>query len=93
MMDTGYVGYQGKCHAQGTESICKTSYYNHCKFLFKLGEKFYLDNIGKVHDDVKKIYSHCLVESLDYTNGEFLNIIVSLDGAYSQKSSGLHLIV
>ena len=32
MMDSSYAGYQSTCHAQGTESISKTSYYRHCNF-------------------------------------------------------------
>ena len=82
-LDTGYVGYQEVAHAMGCKSISKSSYQNHFNFLYTLGENFYDRNLPLVHADVKDFFSRCLHDSPDYENGEFLDLIVSLDGSYS----------
>ena len=82
-LDTGYVGYQEVAHAMGCKSISKSSYQNHFDFLYTVGEDFYKRNLPLVHADVKYFFSRCLHESPDFENGEFLDLIVSLDGSYS----------
>ena len=56
LQDSGFVGFVNGNQARGLPVICKDSFYNHAKEIYKLMDGFYDKNIVKVHDDIKSFF-------------------------------------
>ena len=81
--DDGYKGLTTIANSVGINSVCKGSYYNHCKYIYQMYQTFYDDNVPKVHQDVKNFYARNYNLRPDFARGESLDIAVSLDGTYA----------
>ena len=81
--DGGYRGIQAVAWSNCLGNMSKDSYYNHCKFVFKIMETFYDVNMKKAIDDVKEFYLRNNLCTVD-ENGIY-NISISIDGAYQQR--------
>ena len=81
--DDGYIGLTREANALSVDHMCKGSYTNHTKYIYKLMDSFYDRNLCKIHQEVKDYYSNAYDMRPDYANGELLDITISLDGSYA----------
>ena len=81
--DSGYAGMSRMCYALGLNPFSANSYYRHCTVIYFIMNKFYKDNLHKAHADVKSFFFRNFQQSPDYDAGEYLDLYVSLDGAFS----------
>ena len=54
--DSGFRGVQASAWGNQCNSPSKQSYEHQCKFIFKNMDKFYIKNMEKAREDIKKFY-------------------------------------
>ena len=83
LQDSGFVGLVRGNEARGLPISSSRTYEKHAKVIYNVMDEFYNKNLSKIHNDVKSFFQRNFNSNVNYENGEFLDICVSVDGSYS----------